>query len=279
MSRILIAGCGDLGTVLGLRLAGAGHAVWGLRRQPQCLPGPLQRIAADLAEPATLGDLPRDLDAVYYTAAASDFSEAAYREAYVTGVENLLAALAAQGGPGRMIFVSSTGVYAQAAGERVDEDSPSEPRYFSGRALLAGERRVLAAPCTAVVLRLAGIYGPGRERLIRQVRAGEPCAAEPPVYTNRIHRDDCAGVLAHLLDLDHPGSIYLGVDHVPAPQCEVMDWIAGRLGLPPPPRLPAGGGSPRRGSKRCSNRRLLASGYRFRYPSYREGYAALLQQA
>ena len=70
----------------------------------------------------------------------------------------------------------------------------------------------------AVVVRLAGIYGPGRTRLIDRVRAGEPCSA---VYTNRIHHDDCAGLLRHLLRLERPRPRYLGADHEPATQCEV----------------------------------------------------------
>ena len=78
--------------------------------------------------------------------------------------------------------------------------------------------------------------------------------------------------------LDRPESLYLGVDSHPAPQCEVMDWLARRLGVPSPPRASvAPGGSPQRGSKRCRNDRLLASGYGFLYPSFREGYTAVLR--
>ena len=125
----------------------------------------------------------------------------------------------------------------------------------------------------AVSVRFGGIYGEGRTWLVERVRAGARCVAEPPLYTNRIHREDCAGVLAHLLALERPAPCYLAVDGAPAPQCEVMDWIAGRLGLPAPEREAAG--APR-ASKRCRNDRLLASGYRLRFPSYREGYGRML---
>lgn len=276
MARVLIAGCGDVGTVLGLDLAGAGHTVYGLRRSPAGLPASIAPVAADLTRPETLAGLPCGVDLVCYAAAAGGFSEAAYRATYVDGVRNLLAALAGQA-VRRFVFVSSTGVYGQVEGEWVDEGSPTEPGGFSGRCLLDGERLVLTGPIPGVVARLGGIYGPGRTRLLDAVRRGEPCVDSPPRYTNRIHRDDCAGALAHLLELAAPQAVYLGVDHAPAPECEVMDWLAETLGLPCPPRGDGpGGGSPQRGNKRCRNDRLVASGYRFRYPSYREGYAAVL---
>jgi len=107
------------------------------------------------------------------------------------------------------------------------------------------------------------------------VRSGAGCAAEPVLWTNRIHRDDCAGVLHHLVELDRPQARYIGVDCEPTPQCVVMDWLADRLGVAHPPRT--GPGERRRGgSKRCSNARLVDSGYRFVYPTFREGYAAVL---
>ena len=127
----------------------------------------------------------------------------------------------------------------------------------------------------AVVVRFGGIYGPGRNRLIKLVRSGTRCQDEPPNYTNRIHRDDCAGVLMYLLYLDSPESIYLAVDSYPAPQCEIMQWLSQQLGVSAPSkdRIPGVGAS-----KRCSNRLLLKSGYELLYPSYREGYAAVLSE-
>jgi nucleoside-diphosphate-sugar epimerase len=280
MVRVLIAGCGDVGVALGQRLAQSGDKVWGLRRRADAIPAPLRAVQADLTQPETLAQLPGRFDRVCYAAAAGGFSEEAYRRTYVVGVVNLLRALSEGGHPvQRFVFVSSTGVYGQRAGEWVDETAPAEPDHFSGRRLVEGEEVVLAGPYPATIVRLGGIYGPGRRRLIESVRRGDLCVEAPPVYTNRIHRDDCAGVLQHLLAMSGPESVYLGVDCDPAPQCEVMTWLAGELGVPPPRRVDAGTtGSPQRGNKRCSNRRLLAAGYRFRYPTYREGYRAVLRQ-
>ena len=137
-------------------------------------------------------------------------------------------------------------------------------------------------------MRFGGIYGPGRTRLIDSVREGSAtCPAGPPLYTNRIHRDDCARVLEHLLFLDDPAPLYIAVDDEPAPLDDVLDWLAQRLGVAPPLRTDQAISKPgaeqradpalrMRASKRCSNARLRASGFQFRYPTYREGYAALL---
>lgn len=276
---ILIAGCGDLGTSLGSQLAGEGHTVYGLRRRPQPLPTPLNTLQADLSYPASLARLPQDVDTAYYLATPSSFDDAAYQAAYVDGLRNLLQALARQPQPiRRLVFVSSTTVYGQLEGEWVDESSPTEPNGFSGRRMLEAEHLALASGFDAVVVRFGGIYGPGRERMLRKVRAGEPCPAEPPLYTNRIHRDDCVAALAHLGQPAVAAGVYVAVDDAPCSQCELMDWLAARMQLPPPDRAanqPAGG---LRGSnKRCRNDKLKASGFRFRYPTYRQGYAALLE--
>lgn len=274
LARVLIAGCGDVGTELGLALAADGDTVFGLRRNPARLPSPIRGVAGDLGRADGLGAVPSDVDLVVYTAAADGFDDAAYARAYVEGQRNLLAALNRP--PRRWLFASSTSVYAQRGGEWVDEDSPTEPRGFSGRRLLEGEASVAAMPCEGVSVRFGGIYGPGRERLVTRVRDGHPCVETPPQWTNRIHRDDCAGVLRHLARLATVQPVYVAVDDEPAPMCAVMDWLADRLGVARPPRG-AGDDEPRRGgNRRVRNARLRATGYRMRYPSYREGYAAML---
>jgi nucleoside-diphosphate-sugar epimerase len=258
---------------LGRRLADRSDQVWGLRRNTAALAQGVTAIKADLLALDSLNLLPSRLDAVVYAAAASSHDETAYRQIYIDGLGNMLRALERVGQNPRFVFVSSTSVYGQTHCEWVDEESSTRPRGFSGRFMLEGEGLVQAYSGEAIVVRFAGIYGPGRRRLIELVRTGAGCQDEPPNYTNRIHRDDCAGALMHLLDLESPERIYLGVDSRPAPQCEVMHWLSERLGVSAPSRrhVPGSGAG-----KRCSNRRLLQSGYGLIYPSYREGYAAVL---
>ncbi|HEX8362534.1 MAG TPA: SDR family oxidoreductase [Longimicrobium sp.] len=276
MERVLIAGCGYVGSAVAARLVADGHEVWGMRRNPDALPPGVRPVAADLRDPATLGALPAGLTTVFYTAAADGGSDDEYRAAYVEGPRNLIEALVARRErPRRIVFTSSTSVYGQQAGEWVDEDSPTEPEGFGGRRMLEGEAVVRGGPFPGVVLRLGGIYGPGRTSYIDRVRSGAAeCPAET-TYTNRIHRGDCAGALRHLMLLEAPDPVYLGVDRAPADTCEVLHWLATALDRPAPVRATTAS-TRRRSNKRCRGDRLVASGYEFLYPTYREGFTALL---
>lgn len=281
MSNVLIAGCGYVGSALARSRVERGDNVFGLRRNPVDLPTGVVPIAADLAVSRSLADLPAALDVVVYMAAPAGRDDAFYRTTYVEGLRNLLAALAAQRQkPRRTIFVSSTAVYGQSRGEWVDETSPTAPTHFSGKRLLEAEALLRESEFPSLVLRLGGIYGPRRTRLVDEVRQGRAAIARGgPRYTNRIHRDDCVGALDHLIELAEPADCYLGVDSDPEDEAVVLRWLAGVLGATPP-RV-AGADQrrePRRANKRCRNARLVTSGYAFRYPSYREGYGAVLAE-
>lgn len=280
MANVLIAGCGDLGNGVGEALASQGHRVWGLRRRPEHVRPPIQALAGDFSRPDGLPQLPPGLDTVYFIATPGRFDDEAYRLAYVEGMRNLLRALADQGqAPRRIIMVSSSSVYGVTDGSWVDESTPAEPIGFSGSRLLEAEELLRSAPWPGVVIRFGGIYGPGRNRMLRKVRGGEAVVTDPPQYSNRIHRDDCVGALVHLFGLEQPAPLYLGVDSHPCPQVELTDWLAERLGLPRPPRTAGPAGGIRGSNKRCRNDRLVASGYRFRYPDYRAGYEAILSSS
>jgi nucleoside-diphosphate-sugar epimerase len=281
MSNILIAGCGYVGSALARARVARGDAVFGLRRNPVDLPTGVTAIAADLAVPRTLAELPPGLDVVVYAASPGGRDDAFYRTTYVEGLRNLLAALKQQGQePRRTIFVSSTAVYGQTRGEWVDETSETRPPHFSGQRLLEAETLLRESGLPGVVLRLGGIYGPRRTRLIDEVRQGRAAVSgNGPNYTNRIHRDDCVGALDHLIELADPADCYLGVDCEPEDEAVVMRWLAGVLGAAPPREAGADQRRARRsGNKRCRNTRLVASGYSFRYPGYRDGYAAVLSE-
>jgi nucleoside-diphosphate-sugar epimerase len=279
--RVLVAGCGDLGTAVGLRFAAAGHDVVGMRRRAELLPAPLVPLVGDLG--GGLPPLPADVEVVVLSAAAGGRSEDAYRQVYLDGSRRVLEALDAAGAsPRRVLFVSSTAVYGDADGGFVDEATPTAPGTATGAVLVAAEAAVADGPFPATAVRLAGIYGPGRTRLIDLVRAGDARLPRRPSPTNRIHRDDAAAAIVHLATaVDDPAPVYVGVDHATADRGEVLRFLADELGLPPPPPEddvdgPQAGGR-RGGDKRCRNDRLVATGFTFRFPTYREGYRSVLR--
>lgn len=272
MSSVFIVGAGYVGLRAAEMLSAKGTPVLVGRRS---IPAGVAGHAMDVLEPGSFPDAMREAGAVVYCVAADGFSEEAYRAAYVTGLRNVLGNLAG-GAARRFVFVSSTGVYGQSDGSVVDERSDPAPAGFSGRILLEGEALVRAAPFSATTIRFSGIYGPGRHRIVDEVRSGAPVARSRwEAFTNRIHREDCARALVHLVERARVAPLYIGSDASPAPLSEVMTWIAARLGVAPPPvveEAPAGRRS-RGGNKRCSSALLRSEGFALAYPSYREGYA------
>ena len=277
----MIVGCGDVGSRLATQLLSVGWQVYGLRRSIDRLPEGVIGVAGDLFSEACPANWPTgQIDYLVYSAAATNHDEAGYQAAYVEGLKHTLNWLKQHGQqPKRLLFVSSSGVYVQQGGEWVDETSPAEATNYSGRIMLQAEQVALHSNLPASVVRLTGIYGPGRERLLGQVRQGYRVAVDPPLYGNRIHADDAAGLLAFLLKADQQGEAlddcYIGVDNEPAPLAEVVNWLRERLGV----TEWADEASVRRaGSKRCSNARAKALGWEPRYSSFREGYAAILER-
>jgi nucleoside-diphosphate-sugar epimerase len=285
--HVLVVGCGYVGQALARLLVADGHRVTGLKRHPTGLPEGVEPLAGDVLVQATLDRLPPRVDAVVYAVSPAERSGTAYRNAYVDGLRNVIRATGSGEDPfrGRLVLVSSTGAFGQTDGARVDEGTPPEPAGETGAALLAGESLVHAFEGTGVVLRLGGIYGPGRDRTVRRIADGSARCPEPDRYGNRIHRDDAAGATRHLLNLEDPARLYLGVDRDPAQLREVYGWVAEQLGAPDPCAGSENAGAPdsrptgskSRSNKRCSSDRLVASGFRFAFPTFREGYRPLIE--
>ncbi|WP_426150805.1 SDR family oxidoreductase [Pseudomonas sp. DC3000-4b1] len=277
--KVMIAGCGDIGTRLAVRLKALSWDVTGVRRDPARLPQGLPGLQADFNEAACPSQWPSEpVDYLVYAVAADQHDEVGYRRAYVQGLGHVLGWLGErQQVPRRLLFISSSSVYGQTEGEWVDETSPTVPTGYAGQVMLEAEKLAASTSIPATVVRLTGIYGPGRERLLNQARQGYRASAQVPQYGNRIHADDAAGLMAHLLERDWAGAVlggcYLGVDDEPAPLHEVLDWLRQRMGVTAP-YLEAP--LRRTGSKRCSNAAARATGWAPRFPTYREGYAALL---
>lgn len=272
--RVLIAGCGDVGNVLATTLLEDGHIVYGLKRDTSSLPAGVRPVAADLLDPASLKNLPENIDWLLFMPTPASRTQAAYEAIFIQGWKNLWAGL--KHDPARTLLVSSTAVFGEDNGGVVNEKTDPRPTSFNGKVLLEMEQ--LASRCTRnlVVTRISGIYGPGRERLIRLAASdGLEVQQVPPSFTNRIHRDDAAAALKHLLEIENPHALYAVTDDRPAPKYEVLSWLAGVQGCKPPRGFQDESAA---SGKRVSNQRLRDSGFKLSYPDYKAGYTAVFEQ-
>ena len=284
--RVLIVGCGYVGLPLGTELVRLGHEVFGLRRSAgaaaEMKTAGIHPLAGDFTQASDLAALPGSFDWVVNTAATSGGDEADYRRTYLEGTRCLVDWLA--GSPVRKyVYTSSTGVYGQEDGSLVNESSPTDPAGATARILVETEQLLLQAArdrgFPAVILRVAGIYGPGRGHYFKQYLRNEArIEGDGTRILNMIHRDDVAGCILTALQSGRPGEVYNAVDDEPVMQRRFFQWLSEVLGKYMPPVAAPGDaatGKGRGGNKRVSNRRLkMELGYRFKYPTFRDGYTA-----
>lgn len=289
--RVLIAGCGYVGIALGRRLLAADHHVTGIRRSPAAA-DPLRDagidpLILDLADASQLPRLPDAWDWVVHCAAPSESTEAAYRATYLDSARHLVRHLRSRP-PRALVFTGSSSVYAQDDGSVVSETSPTSPSTPLVQALLETEELLLQAArdgFPARLLRVAGIYGPGRNR-IDGLRGGKlKQSADPTRFLNFIHRDDVASAVEAVLQRGRNGDIYNVSDGHPVEEGELLEWLANALKLPLPGPADAQGATLGPGARRrpLTNKRLDASkirrelGWEPFYATFREGYKALLE--
>jgi nucleoside-diphosphate-sugar epimerase len=274
MNRLII-GCGYLGSRIASLWQQQRHRVFATTRKPlraeELARQKIEPILCDVLDPASLARLP-SVDAVVYCVGLDRSAGVSMREVYVKGLGNVLDAL--PGWP-RFVQVSSTGVYGQTAGEEVDEDAATEPCEESGQIVFEAERLLRRRVPDAIVLRFAGIYGPGR--LLRRasaLRAGAPFATDPDVWLNLIHVEDGTLAVDIALTRAEPGKVYNVSDGRPVRRREFYTRLAEMLQVPAPgfiPREPS-----RESNRRIINARLRGLGMDFRYPSYVQGLPASL---
>jgi len=279
----LIVGCGYLGERVARRWHEAGHEVCVVTRSHERAEHFRRQayaaIVADVTRPNSLTNLPAAetvLFAVGYDRASGESIE----QVYAGGLRSVLAALPKV--TGRMIYISTTGVYGDARSGWVDEDTPPDPQRDGGRASLAAERVLAASPFASrgVVLRLAGIYGPGRVPFLDQLRAGEPIPTVSAGHLNLIHVEDAAAVVV-AAELYRKRLTYCVSDGHPVMRGEYYAEVARLIGAPPPTFVKPDLNSPRalraEADRRVRNTRMLAElGVRLAFADYRAGLAAIL---
>jgi nucleoside-diphosphate-sugar epimerase len=282
----LIVGCGYVGLPLGAELVRLGHEVSGLRRQAsaenELIAAGIRPLIADVTRPETLARLPHEFDWVVNCVASGGGGAEDYRRIYLQGTRHLIEWLSATP-PQKFVYASSTSVYGQTDGSQVKETSPTEPLVETAKVLLETEKVLLTAVADrkvpAVILRVAGIYGPARGHAFQQFLKNEArMEGDGSRFLNMIHRDDLIGCLIAVLKSGRAGEIYNAVDDEPVTQANFFQWLAEELGKDPPPAAPENPEDDRkRGvtNKRVSNRKLkMELGGQFKYPNFRIGYSA-----
>jgi nucleoside-diphosphate-sugar epimerase len=271
MPRILIAGCGYVGQATADLFHAAGWSVEGWTQSTESATKlaakPYPVYGVDITDEARVSAYAGVFDAIIHCASSGGGDADTYRQIYSNGAGHLLDRF----GGSRMLFTSSTSVYAQCDGSWVTEESETKPARETGRILLETEELVLGHG--GIVARLAGIYGPGRSALLRKFLAGE-AIIDPrnDRFLNQIHRDDIAAALFLLLNRPSPArEIYNVVDDEPILQSECYRWLAEKLNRPVPPGRKREGQRKRGSSnKRVSNAKLRRLGWSLRYPTFAE---------
>ncbi len=269
MPRILIAGCGYVGQAAADLFHATGWAVEGWTRSATSAAGlaakPYPVRGVDLTQRAQVAECTGLFDAVIHCASSRGGDAEIYRQVYLDGARNLLETF-----PGsKLLFTSSTSVYAQRDGSWLTEESETKPMRETSRILLEAERLVLDRG--GIVARLAGIYGQGRSALLNKFLSGAAIIdPENDRFVNQVHRDDIAAALFLLVNQEATGAqIYNVVDDQPILQSECYRWLAHKLNRPLPPIGKAKQQSKRGDSnKRVSNAKLRELGWTPRYPTF-----------
>lgn len=275
---ILLMGAGDIAHRLQPLLSAQGFNVAGARRNPPAKTD-FPHIRADARNVEDWRSLlAQQPEVIVLTLVPTAFSDEGYQQGYVEPIEAMLKALQ-ESDPEYLpliLFVSSTSVYSERDGDWVDESTPTEPDSFAGARLLEAENLLRASAYPHTIVRFSGIYGPGREGMVARLMSGELTIT--PAWTNRIHVRDCAGVLSHLVQRFYADlaleDVYVASDNLPIRQAEFVEGLAAIMGVDAS-GLPVSDKVGPRGSKRCNNARLTASGYRFMFPTWKEGYESL----
>jgi nucleoside-diphosphate-sugar epimerase len=288
--RVLIVGCGYVGLPLGAELARQGHEVFGVRRttaaESELRAAGIEPLVADITKPEDLARLPGPFDWVVNTVSSTKGGVEEYRAVYLHGTRNLIEWLSAAP-PKKFVYTGSTSVYGQTDGSAVKETSPTEPTSETSKILVETEKLLLAAVAErkfpAVILRVAGIYGPGRGHLFLQYLKNEAkIAGKGERLINMIHRDDLVGIIIAALKSGRVGEIYNAVDDEPVAQIHFFRWLSETLGKWMPPFGSEEENAERkRGltNKKVSNRKLkMELGYQFKYPNFRKGYTAEIKR-
>jgi nucleoside-diphosphate-sugar epimerase len=265
-----------------------------MRRKASVLPSDIEAIQGDLCDSENFLSIldNSNVDVIVVTLTPDSMSDQGYLDSYVNGANVLKSTIKKLSyRPQLIIWVSSTGVYGQSCGEWVDESSVASSKSYRGKRLLEAENLVKSISkelvtnnstlIKSVVVRFSGIYGPGRGRLLNQIKKGNIASKHPVSWTNRIHVVDCAGIIIHIIDLYSQkkdiSNLYIGTDNQPVPAYEIQRWLANhmRVKIEENNEIPKNIDN-KNVNRRCNNKLIKDSGYNFIFPDFKKGYTPLL---
>ena len=288
MRSTLIIGCGFLGQRVGKQLHDRGETVFGttrkLDRQGELAAAGIEPIVADVLDPSSLVALP-NVDRILYCVGFDRTRNIPMRTVYVDGLRNVLTEVGrrTEVSPPRLVYASSTGVYARDDGGWVDEDYPAEPRHESGKVCLEAEGVARSSGLPLCILRFSGLYGSGRIMRMATLAKGEPVIGNPDKWLNVIHIDDAATAAVAALDQVDSDPIYVISDDRPVLRSEFYTLAARCLSAPPPSFILPEPGSPEakreESNKRASNKRMKERLHvALKYPDITTGLPAILAE-
>lgn len=267
--HLLLCGHGYLGRAISRDFRSAGWEVTALSRtlDTENLPHAdgIGEIQCDLTSPAEVAALRLAPDFIIHCASSGRGGAEAYRSVYLGGCRHLLERFPRV----PLLFTSSTSVYAQTDGSVVTEESPAEPERETGKVLRETEDLVLSQG--GIVVRLAGLYGPGRSVLLKRFLAGEAVIEEDGRrFLNQIHRDDASAGILHLAGIPAPQHrLFNLADSRPVSQLECYEHLAVHFSRALPPSGPRDPDRKRGWThKRVSNARLRESGWEPRFACF-----------
>lgn len=270
----LVVGLGGLGRRIAIEAQSLGGPVLGMRRQDKPIAG-VDLLQHDATRPWPA--LPAGITDVVFCLSPQGSTDAGYDAAYTHPAAEGLVALQRWAPKAHVWLISSTSVYPQQNGEWITEAAPANPTRSTAGIIRQTEKFWLDSQQEATALRPAGIYGPGRTYLLRQAAEGFQVTDEQPVYTNRIHVEDAARAVVHLIAHRRAGRgappVVNLADQSPISMQALMAWLQEKLHVVPTTQRVLG-----RGSKRVSSELLAATGFNWRYPSYREGYQDMIAE-
>jgi nucleoside-diphosphate-sugar epimerase len=275
--KILIVGCGQLGFSIVKNADPEIFKLYGFSRSLRKSPSSIEMHQVDILKNEAIDAIKLiNPEIIIYAVSADTQSIESYQDHYVAGLKKTYEAILELDHFKHLFFVSSTRVYGQKTTRILSELDIAEPSDYGGEALMEAETVARQLKDKATILRLSGIYGPNRTRMIQLAQSNPGNWPATNNWSNRIHEEDAARFIVFLIKRimtkESIEPLYLVTDGVPTKQYDVLTWIRNRLQLTTDtielPILESG--------KQLQSVLLNQTGFVLKYPDFTYGYEAII---